>query len=151
VGSALGAVAAIAAAGLLLVLAVPMPASRQSLQAGSLAAAIGDGLRLLWRVPLLRSTTTATTIRGALLGAIASERLLSRCSPRAVIVAATAGAGFSLAALAVMPGLGPAIPLAALAGIADGPVLAATLSVRLPMLQAGPGATTPSPAARGSV
>jgi predicted MFS family arabinose efflux permease len=163
-GSALGAVAAIAAAGLLLVLAVPMPASRQPAQTGSLAAAIGDGLRLLWRVPLLRSTTATTTLGqfawgllpvtlpllaiqlgyraaaggwllcavsgGALIGAIVSERLLSRRSPRAIIIAAMAGTGFSLAALAIMPGLGPAIPLAVLAGIADGPVLAATFSVR---------------------
>jgi hypothetical protein len=41
---------------------LPMPASRQPAQTGSLAAAIGDGLRLLWRVPLLRSTTATTTL-----------------------------------------------------------------------------------------
>jgi predicted MFS family arabinose efflux permease len=163
-GAALGAVAAIAAAGLLLVLAVPMPASRHPARADSLAAAVTDGLRLLWRVPLLRSTTVTTTLGqfawgllpvtlpllaiqlgyraaaggwlltaisgGALIGAIASERLLSRRSPRAVIIAGMAGFGLSLAALAFMPRLGLAIPLAVLAGIGDGPVLAATFSVR---------------------
>jgi MFS family permease len=163
-GTALGTVAAIAATGLLLVLAVPMPVSRHPARTDSLGAAIADGLRLLWRVPLLRSTTATTTLGqfawgllpvtlpllaiqlggraavggwlltaisgGALIGAITSERLLSRHSPRSVIIAAMATAGFSLAALAFTPGPGLALPLAVLAGIADGPVLAATFSVR---------------------
>jgi MFS family permease len=67
---------------------------------------------------------------GALLGAIASERLLSRRSPRSVIVAAMAGVALSLAALAFMPGLGLAVCLSVIAGIAEGPLLAATLAVR---------------------
>jgi len=67
-------VAGIAALGLVLVLGVPMPAtapgvdhlvgSRGPVQAapGSLLAAVADGLRLLRDVPLLRSTTVATTL-----------------------------------------------------------------------------------------
>jgi len=73
-GLAVSAVAGIAALGLVLVLGVPMPAtapgvdhlvgSRGPVQAapGSLLAAVADGLRLLRDVPLLRSTTIATTL-----------------------------------------------------------------------------------------
>ncbi len=79
-GLALSAVAAIATLGLVLVLVLPMPApagpGRRSgarshgpgqAPAGqevprSLRAAVADGLRLLRDVPLLRSTTTATTL-----------------------------------------------------------------------------------------
>jgi MFS family permease len=70
---ALSAVAGIAALGLLLVLTAPMPpAPRQATGsgdrppgqsgAGSLAAAVADGLQLLRDVPVLRSTTVATTL-----------------------------------------------------------------------------------------
>ena len=73
-GLALSAVAGIAALGLVLVLGVPMPAtppgpggragSNEPVQAdsGSLRSAVADGLRLLRDVPLLRSTTIATTL-----------------------------------------------------------------------------------------
>jgi len=94
----------------------PRPLPLLAIQLGDRAAAGG------W---LLTAITG-----GALIGAITSERLPSRRSPRSVIIAAMASAGFSLAALAFMPGLGWALPLAVLVGIADGPVLAATFSVR---------------------
>ena len=78
-GLALSAVAGIATLGLVLVLVAPMPASAQgdspgSRQAepgpaavdqavpGSLLGAVTDGLQLLRDVPLLRSTTIATTL-----------------------------------------------------------------------------------------
>ena len=73
-GLALSAVAGIAALGLVLVLGVPMPATRpgpphqvesdepDQAVIGSLRGAVADGLRLLRDVPLLRSTTIATTL-----------------------------------------------------------------------------------------
>jgi MFS family permease len=68
-GLALSAVAGIAALGLVLVLCVPMPATAPRLirgvpqpAPGSLRATVADGLRLLRDVPLLRSTTIATTV-----------------------------------------------------------------------------------------
>jgi MFS family permease len=74
-GLALSAVAGIAALGLVLVLGVPMPATPpgprhgalsdgpvQAAVPGSLRRAVADGLRLLRKVPLLRSTTIATTV-----------------------------------------------------------------------------------------
>jgi MFS family permease len=67
---------------------------------------------------------------GGLAGALASSRLLARRTAPAVLIAATAACGICLAALAAAPGFGPALALAALAGVADGPILAATLAVR---------------------
>jgi MFS family permease len=78
-GLALSAVAGIATLGLVLVLAAPMPATAPGRSPevrspgpgpaptdqavpSSLRAAVADGLRLLRDVPLLRSTTTATTL-----------------------------------------------------------------------------------------
>jgi MFS family permease len=71
-GLALSAVAGIAALGLVLVLVVPMPVmppghgaradDRVRAVPGSLRGAVADGLRLLRDVPLLRSTTIATTL-----------------------------------------------------------------------------------------
>jgi MFS family permease len=175
-GLALSAVAGIAALGLVLVLGVPMPAAAPGrgrgagghgpVEAvpGSLRAAVADGLRLLRDVPLLRSTTIATTLSqlwqgllpvtlpllalrldypasagawlltalsgGGLAGSLASGRLLARRTAPAVLIAATAACGAFLAALAVAPGFAPALGLAALAGAADGPILAATLAIR---------------------
>jgi MFS family permease len=173
-GLALSAVAGIAALGLVLVLGVPMPARGRGRGAGehgpveavpgSLRAAVADGLRLLRDVPLLRSTTSATTLSqlwqgllpvtlpllalrldhpasagawlltalsgGGLAGSLTSGRLLARRTAPAVLIAATAACGAFLAALAVAPGYAPALGLAALAGVADGPILAATLAIR---------------------
>jgi predicted MFS family arabinose efflux permease len=163
-GIALGTVAAMAAAGIMLVLAVPMPASGHHGGTDPLGAALRDGLGLLWRDPLLRSTTAATTLgqlapgllpvtlpllaiqlgyraaigawflaaisAGGLIGALASERLLARHSAHALIVASMTGFGLSLLALAFTTRLALAVALSALAGIADGPVLAATLHIR---------------------
>ncbi len=67
---------------------------------------------------------------GGLAGSLASGRLLARRTAPAVLITATAACGACLAALAAAPGLGPALGLAALAGIADGPVLASTLTIR---------------------
>jgi len=188
---ALTAVAGIAALGLLLVLIVPMRAAEPGPAAvgaadrptadrpaadrpavgraadardGSLRAAVADGLRLLRDVPLLRSTTVATTASqfalgllpvalpllavrlghpaaagawllaalsaGGLAGSLVSGRLLAWRTPVAVLIASTAVCGGFLAALAASPSFGPAVGLAALAGVADGPILAATLAIR---------------------
>jgi MFS family permease len=175
-GLALSAVAGIAALGLVLVLGVPMPAATPGRRRGtgshgpvqavpaSLRAAVADGLRLLRDVPLLRSTTIATTLSqlwqgllpvtlpllavrldhpasagawlltalsgGGLVGSLASGRLLARRTAPAVLIAATAACGAFLAALAAASGFAPALGLAALAGAADGPILAATLAIR---------------------
>ena len=180
-GLALSAVAGIATLGLVLVLVAPMPASAQgdspgSRQAepgpaavdqavpGSLLGAVTDGLQLLRDVPLLRSTTIATTLSqftqgllpvalpllavslghstsagawlltalsgGGLAGSLASERLLAGRTAPAVLIVAMAACGVFLAALAAAPGFGVALSVAVLAGAADGPSLAATLTVR---------------------
>jgi MFS family permease len=67
---------------------------------------------------------------GALAGSLASGRLLARRTAPAVLVVAMAACGACLAALAATPGFGPALGLAVLVGAADGPILAATLTVR---------------------
>ncbi len=86
-GTALAVTAAVAAAGVVLVLAAPMPARtapapaphagtpvealpgpHAGRPAESLPAALADGLRLLWRVPLLRATTIATTLSAGVQG-----------------------------------------------------------------------------------
>ena len=162
--AALSAVAVTAVAGLILVLAAPMPAPPGGGRAGSLRAALRDGLRLLWDRPLLRVTTISTTLSqfaqgllpvtlpllavqfgattadgawlltalscGGLAGSLASHRVLARWTPRTVLLTATAAFGACLAALAAMPDLALALGLAVLAGLADGPTLAATLTVR---------------------
>lgn len=166
-GLALSAVAGIATLGLALVLAAPMPvaatAADQAIP-GSLPKAVADGLQLLRDVPLLRSTTIATTLSqftqgmlpialpllavslghptsagawlltalsvGGLAGSLASERLLARRTAPAVLVVALAAGGACLGALAATPGFGVALGVAVLAGIADGPLFAATLHIR---------------------
>ena len=67
---------------------------------------------------------------GGLAGALASERLLARRPAQVVIIGSIAGFGLSLLALAFSTHLGLALVLSALAGVADGPLLAATLKVR---------------------
>jgi MFS family permease len=166
-GPALAAAAGIAAAGLLLVLAAPMPAPSPGTgvrPAEPLAAALVDGLRLLWRVPLLRATTVATTLSeaaqgllpvtlpllavqlghpaahggwllsavsaGSLAGALASVRLLALARPELVLAGALGAFGVLLAVAALVPTLTAAVAVAALAGIAAGPVLAATFAIR---------------------
>jgi MFS family permease len=178
---ALSAVAGITVLGLVLVLAIPMHAAApddspqaRSTETGpapagqapfsSLCAAVGAGLRLLRDVPLLRSTTIATTLSqfaqgllpvalpllavrlghptsagawlltalsgGGLAGSLASGWLLARSTAPVVLITATAACGACLAALATASGFGPALGLAALAGTADGPIMASTLTIR---------------------
>jgi MFS family permease len=67
---------------------------------------------------------------GGLIGSLLSDRLLMWRSGRTVFAGALFGFFVCLAALAVARGLWPAMVLAALAGLADGPSFAATLSVR---------------------
>jgi MFS family permease len=67
---------------------------------------------------------------GGLAGSLASERLLARYSPGMFTIVATACFGACLAAVALVPSLALALVLCALAGLADGPVLAATLRAR---------------------
>jgi MFS family permease len=193
-GAALGAVAAIAAAGLLLVLVAPMPVAPvpvapvpvarvpvapvlvapvpvapapgepPDVRGESLAAAVADGLRLLRDSRALRSVTAAGAVgqffqgplpvalpllavafgrttagggwlltalsAGGLVGSLLSDRLLARRSGRFVLIGSFCAFFACLAAMAAVPGFWPAMALAALAGLADGPSLAATLSVR---------------------
>ena len=67
---------------------------------------------------------------GGLAGALASHRLLARWTPRSILLTATGAFGACLAALAAMPDFALALSLAGLAGLAEGPTLAATLTVR---------------------
>jgi MFS family permease len=67
---------------------------------------------------------------GGLIGSLLSDRLLMWRSGRTVFAGALFGFFVCLAAMAVARGLWPAMVLAALAGLADGPSFAATLSVR---------------------
>ncbi|MEV4759274.1 MFS transporter [Micromonospora sp. NPDC049559] len=88
-----------------------------------LAVALGE--------PAARGGWLLTALSGgALVGALASERLLRRYRATRVLAGALAGAGLGFAAVAAAPTLAVSVPLAALAGIAGGPVLAATLAVR---------------------
>jgi len=67
---------------------------------------------------------------GGLIGSLLSDRLLRWRSGRAVFAAALFGFFACLAAMAGAPDFWGAMALAALAGLADGPSFAATLSVR---------------------
>jgi MFS family permease len=67
---------------------------------------------------------------GGLVGSLLSDRLLMWLPGRTVFAGALFGFFAFLAAMAVAPGLWTAMALAALAGLADGPSFAATLSVR---------------------
>jgi len=89
----------------------------------------------LFAVQLGRSTAAGAWLLtalscGGLAGALASRRLLARWSPRTILLAALGGFGACLAALAAMPDLALALALAVMAGLAEGPTLAATLTVR---------------------
>lgn len=67
---------------------------------------------------------------GGLLGALASDRLIARWQVRRVLLGSFAGLGAFIAVLAVTPSFPACLAVAALAGVADGPSLAATLTVR---------------------
>jgi MFS family permease len=67
---------------------------------------------------------------GALAGSLLSERLLSLWSPRVVLIGSFGGFGLLLALIAVTPAFWLSLVLAAAAGAAEGPSLAATLTVR---------------------
>jgi MFS family permease len=67
---------------------------------------------------------------GGLIGSLLSDRLLMWRSGRTVFAGALFGFFACLAAMAAAPDFWAAIALAALAGLADGPSFAATLSVR---------------------
>jgi MFS family permease len=67
---------------------------------------------------------------GGLAGSLASERLLTRRSPRFVLAASFAGMAVFLVLMAVTPNFWACVVFAALAGLAEGPSLAATLAVR---------------------
>ncbi|MEU8207654.1 MFS transporter [Micromonospora sp. NPDC049044] len=67
---------------------------------------------------------------GALIGSLASARLLIRVQPRTALIGALVCHGSGVAAIAAAPTLWFALPFAALAGLASGPVLAATMAIR---------------------
>ncbi|HEX6449224.1 MAG TPA: MFS transporter [Trebonia sp.] len=167
-GPALASIAAIAAAGLALVLAAPVPPARGSADSGDdpgpLWAALADGVRVLWESPKIRSVSISTALgmffqgllpvacpllalaagraasgggwlltalsAGGLAGSLASERLLTRRSPRFVVAVSFAGMAVFLVLMAVTPDFWACVVFAALAGLAEGPSLAATLAVR---------------------
>jgi predicted MFS family arabinose efflux permease len=163
------ALVAVAALGVPLLFAAPMPAAEPGAEAAaraaeSLRAAIADGLRLLRRSRELLGVTLATTAgqffqgpmpvllpllavalgrpasqggwlltafsAGGLIGALASDRLIARWTTRLVLIGSLAGLGAFLALLAVTPSFLACLAVATAAGIADGPSLAATLTVR---------------------
>jgi len=163
------ALVAVAALGVPLLLAAPMPAVEPGAEAAAraaepLRAAIADGLRRLRRSRELLGVTLATTAgqffqgpmpvllpllagalgrpasqggwlltafsAGGLSGALASDRLIARWTTRLVLIGSLAGLGAFLALLAVTPSFLACLAVATAAGIADGPSLAATLTVR---------------------
>jgi MFS family permease len=67
---------------------------------------------------------------GGLAGALASDRLIARWSTRLVLLGSLAGLGALLAVLAAPLSFAACLVVAAFAGVADGPALAATLTVR---------------------
>ena len=67
---------------------------------------------------------------GGLLGALASDRLIARLSTRPVLIGSVAGMAAFLALLAATPSFPAGLAIAVVAGIVDGPSLAATLTVR---------------------
>jgi MFS family permease len=67
---------------------------------------------------------------GGLGGALASDRLIARWKTRLVLIGSLAGLGALMALLAVTPSFWACLAVAMAAGIADGPSLAATLTVR---------------------
>ncbi|MBM0277410.1 MFS transporter [Micromonospora sp. STR1s_6] len=67
---------------------------------------------------------------GALIGSLASAHLLIRIPPRTALIGALVCYGSGVAAIAAAPTLSIALPFAALAGLANGPVLAATMTIR---------------------
>jgi Transmembrane secretion effector len=67
---------------------------------------------------------------GALLGALASSRLIARWSTRVVLIGSLTGLAAVFLLLAVTPSFPAGVAVAAVAGVADGPSLAATLTVR---------------------
>ncbi|RAY14596.1 MFS transporter [Actinomadura craniellae] len=67
---------------------------------------------------------------GALAGSLSAARWLRPRHAEAVILAGLVGVGLSLAAAGAMPSLPLAMVCFALAGLCDGPVLAATLTLR---------------------
>ncbi|MBE1532510.1 MFS transporter [Actinomadura algeriensis] len=67
---------------------------------------------------------------GSLLGSLASSRLLTPRHAEPVMVAGLVGFGVSLAAVAVAPSVPWAMAAFVLAGLAEGPVFAATLMLR---------------------
>lgn len=67
---------------------------------------------------------------GGLLGALASDRLIGRLSTRLVLIGSFTGLALFLALLAVTPSFPVGLAIAVVAGVVDGPSLAATLTVR---------------------
>jgi MFS family permease len=67
---------------------------------------------------------------GSLAGALASVRLLARRPPVPVLAASLATLGLALVGVAAAPTLPIALVVAAVGGVATGPMLAATLAVR---------------------
>jgi len=67
---------------------------------------------------------------GGLAGALASDRLIARWHTRPVLIGSLAGLAALLALLAGAPSFWACLAVAAAAGVADGPSLAATLTVR---------------------
>lgn len=67
---------------------------------------------------------------GGLAGALASDRLIARWHTRPVLIGSLAGLAALLALLAGAPSFWVCLAVAAAAGVADGPSLAATLTVR---------------------
>ena len=131
VGAGFGALVTTTAAGLPLVLLAPMPVAATAVAPTreSPPAAIADGLRLLRRSRELLSVTIATTAGQFFQGPLP---VLLPLLAIALGRPASAGGWLAglLAVLAAPLSFAACLFAAALAGLADGPALAATLTVR---------------------
>ncbi|HET7405812.1 MAG TPA: MFS transporter [Mycobacteriales bacterium] len=161
---AVAATATMALVALVWLVRVPIGPVRHDAAAGRFSHALRDGLRLLTRVPELRSVTFATTVSqawvglivvafpllaetlghkraaggglfslfavGALIGSVSWSRIAGRVRSEPAVLAGLLVFGAAMAGVGAAPSLVAALALVAVAGLIDGPVLAATLNLR---------------------
>ena len=161
---AVGTTVVVSVAALVVLLRVPIGPVHHEAAATGFSHALREGLRLLTRVPSLRSVTVATTVSqawvgllvvafpllaevlghkraaggglfsvfavGALIGSTMWSRIAGRVPPEPAVLAGLLVFGGAMAGVAAAPSLVVALLIAGVAGLVDGPVLAATLNLR---------------------